>query len=227
MTPLCWPRSSRASSGQHLADGPPDPEHRIATIAFIRFSGTDDVLAHDGVDELGERLHRLVTLVEDALAPEGVTMLATDIDSDGGKFFLGSGVPFTREDDEGRMVRALRRVAEADLPFPVQLGANRGHVFAAEIGIDERAAYSAMGDTTNTAARIMSKAPAGTLFVHPAVLEHSRTTFEAAPAGPFAMKGKSVPLLVQRVGEETGTRVRHVRGAPALPRAGEGGGAGL
>jgi tetratricopeptide (TPR) repeat protein/class 3 adenylate cyclase len=192
--------------GQHLAEGPPDPEHRIATIAFIRFSGTDGVLADAGVAELAERLHRLVTGVEAALEPEGVTMLATDLDTDGGKFFLGSGVPFTREDDEGRMVRALRRVADSDLPFPVQLGANRGHVFAAEVGIAERAAYSAMGDTTNTAARIMSKAPAGTLYVHPAVLEHARTTFEATPAGPFAMKGKAVPLLVHEVGEETGTR---------------------
>jgi class 3 adenylate cyclase/tetratricopeptide (TPR) repeat protein len=192
--------------GEHLADGPPDPEHRIATIAFIRFSGTDGVLAEEGVDELAERLHLLVTVVEGALEPEGVTLLATDLDTDGGKFFLGSGVPFTREDDEGRMVRALRRVAASDVPFPVQLGANRGHVFAAELGIAERAAYSAMGDTTNTAARIMSKAPAGTLYVHPAVLEHARTTFEVTPAGPFAMKGKAVPLLVHEVGEETGTR---------------------
>jgi class 3 adenylate cyclase/tetratricopeptide (TPR) repeat protein len=192
--------------GAHLAEGPPDPEHRIATIAFIRFSGTDEVLAEEGVEELGERLHRLVSVVEDALAPEDVTLLATDLDTDGGKFFLGSGVPFTREDDEGRMVRALRRVADADVPFPVQLGANRGHVFAAELGVPERAAYSSMGDTTNTAARIMAKAPPGSLYVHPAVLEHSRTTFQVTPAGPFAMKGKSVPLLVHDVGEETGTR---------------------
>ncbi len=192
--------------GAHLAGGPPDPEHRIATIGFVRFSGTDAVLAEEGVEELADRLDRLVSAVEAALEPEGVTLLATDLDTDGGKFFLGSGVPFTREDDEGRMVRALRRVADSTLPFPVQLGANRGHVFAAELGIPQRAAYSAMGDTTNTAARIMSKAPAGTIYVHPAVLEHSRTTFQATPAGPFAMKGKAVPLLVHEVGEETGTR---------------------
>jgi class 3 adenylate cyclase/tetratricopeptide (TPR) repeat protein len=192
--------------GAHLAGGPPDPEHRLATIGFIRFSGTDTVLEEHGVEELAERLHRLVTAVESALEPEGVTLLATDLDSDGGKFFLGSGVPFTREDDEGRMVRALRRVVEADPPFPVQLGANRGHVFAAEVGVAERAAYSAMGDTTNTAARIMAVAPAGTVYVHPSVLQYSRTTFQVTPAGPFAMKGKSHPVLVHEVGEETGTR---------------------
>ena len=147
--------------GEFLAPGPPDPEHRVATIAFVRFSGTDTVLAQQGPLALAERLHELVTSVEAALEVEGVTLLATDLDTDGGKFFLGAGVPSTREDDEGRMLRALRRIADADLSMPLQLGVNRGHVFAAEVGVDGRAAYSAMGDTTNTAARITSTAPAG------------------------------------------------------------------
>ena len=144
--------------------------------------------------------------MEEALDAEGVTLLATDIDTDGGKFFLGSGVPVTKEDDEGRMVRVLRRIADAGLPLPLQLGVNRGHVFAAEVGIPERAAYSAMGDTTNTAARIMSTAPKGVIHAHPTVLEHSRTRFAVTPAGPFTMKGKSVPMSVYAVGEELGTR---------------------
>jgi class 3 adenylate cyclase/tetratricopeptide (TPR) repeat protein len=192
--------------GEYLAPGPPDPEHRVATIAFVRFSGTDTVLAQEGPQALAERLHALVSTVEEALEAEGVTLLATDLDTDGGKFFLGAGVPSTREDDEGRMLRALRRIADADLPLPLQLGVNRGHVFAAEVGVDGRAAYSAMGDTTNTAARIMSTAAPGAIHAHPDVLEHSRTRFAVTPAGPFAMKGKAQPLAVYAVGEETGTR---------------------
>ncbi len=121
-------------------------------------------------------------------------------------FFLGSGVPQSSEDDEGRMLRALRQFVDSDLPLPVQAGCNRGHVFAAEVGASTRAAYSAMGDTTNTAARIMSKAAPGLLYAHPAVLENSRTLFATTPAGPFAMKGKALPLLVYDVGDEAGTR---------------------
>ena len=192
--------------GDFLAPGPPDPEHRVATIAFVRFSGTDTVLAQQGPQALADRLHELVTSVEAALEVEGVTLLATDLDTDGGKFFLGAGVPSTREDDEGRMLRALRRIADADPSLPLQLGVNRGHVFAAEVGVDGRAAYSAMGDTTNTAARITSTAPPGSIHAHPDVLEHSRTRFAVTPAGPFAMKGKALPLAVYAVGEETGTR---------------------
>ena len=191
--------------GEYLDPGIPDPEHRIASIAFIKFSGTDALLAGPGPDVLAEALHRTVSLVEEALAPESISLLATDLDSDGGKFFLGSGIPTSFEDNEGRMLRALRRIADSDSPLPLQLGVNRGHVFAAEVGIPERGAYTGMGDTTNTAARIMSKATAGKLYAHPAVLEHSRTRFAVTPAGPFAMKGKAVPLLVYEVGEELGT----------------------
>jgi tetratricopeptide (TPR) repeat protein len=192
--------------GDYLDERVPDPEHKVATIGFARFSGTDVMLAVDGPAAVAEALHATLSVFEDALVAEGVTLLATDLDSDGGKLFMGSGVPFSSEDDEGRMLRAMRRVLDAGTPLPVQIGVNRGHVFAAEVGALERAAYSAMGDTTNTAARIMSKAPHGVMYAHPTVLEQSRTLFATEPAGPFPMKGKAIPVLVHAVGEELGTR---------------------
>lgn len=209
--------------GEYLAPAVPDPEHRLAAIAFIRFSGTDALLAGPGPDALAKALHETVTIVQAALEPEGVTLLGTDIDSDGGKFFLASGIPVAFEDNEGRMLRALRRIADTASPLSLQLGVNRGHVFVAEIGIPARAAYSGMGDTTNTAARIMSKAPPGRLFAHPSVLEHSLTRFAVTPAGPFPMKGKLLPVLVYDVGEEIGTREEPTSGTrlPFLGRDAE------
>ena len=113
--------------GEYLAPGPPDPEHRVATHRLR------PVLRHRRRSRRARARRRwprrcttLVSTVEEALEAEGVTLLATDLDTDGGKFFLGSGVPTTREDDEGRMLRALRRIADADLPLPLQLGVNRG-----------------------------------------------------------------------------------------------------
>ena len=94
--------------GAYLDDGTPDPEHRTACIAFVRFSGTDRLLAEHGPDAVAAAVGEVVTLVEAALAPEGVTLLATDVDADGGKFYLASGVPRASEDDEGRMLRAIR-----------------------------------------------------------------------------------------------------------------------
>ncbi|HSN07336.1 MAG TPA: adenylate/guanylate cyclase domain-containing protein [Candidatus Angelobacter sp.] len=197
--------------GEYLAERVPDPEHKVATIGFARFSGTDELLAGPGHDAVADALHRTISVFEEALIGEGVTLLATDLDSDGGKLFMSSGVPSSSEDDEGRMLRAMRDVLDVGTPLPLQIGVNRGHVFVAEVGAAERSAYSAMGDTTNTSARIMAKAPHGVLFAHPTVLEQSRTLFSTEPAGPFAMKGKTVPVPVFAVGEELGTRAAAAR----------------
>jgi class 3 adenylate cyclase/tetratricopeptide (TPR) repeat protein len=207
-----------ASLGEVLEAGPPEPEHRVACIAFIRFSGTDALMRDSGPDAVAEALQATVATAQDAFAAEDISLLTIDIDSDGGKFFLACGVPRASEDDEGRMLRALRLIVARGTPLPLQFGVSRGHVFAAEVGMPWRAAYSAMGDTTNTAARICAKAPAGAIYAHPSVLDESRTLFETQPEGPFLFKGKKTPQVVYRVGEETGTRGRE--GREKLPLTG-------
>ena len=195
--------------GEVLARGAPEPEHRVACIAFVRFSGTDALLEREGPDAVAAALDATIGIAQRIFETEDITLLTVDIDKDGGKLFLGSGVPQATEDDEGRMLRALRRLADAKTPLPLQLGVNRGHVFAAEVGTPRRAAYSAMGDTTNTAARICAKAPPGELYAHPSVLVHSRTKYATEQAGPFTFKGKKVPQVVYRVGEETASPAGH------------------
>ena len=106
------------------------------------------------------------------------------------------------------MLRALRRIAATPLPLALQMGVDRGHVFVAELGTPRRAAYSAMGDTTNTAARIAATAPVGALYADPSVLEHARTLYDATPVGPFTMKGKGEPLTLYEVGDKLGRRTR-------------------
>jgi len=194
--------------GELLAHAPPEPEHRVACIAFLRFSGTDALLQRDGRDATARALDATLDTIQCSFDEEGVTLLAVDIDRDGGKVFAASGAPQSSEDDEGAMLRALRRILDQGTPLPLQIGVNRGHVFAAELGTTRRAAYSAMGDTTNTAARIAAKAPPGAIYVHPAVLDYSLTLFDVEPTGPFILKGKKTPQLVYSVAEERGTRSR-------------------
>ena len=196
-----------AALGRHL-EVRPEPEHRIACIAFARFSGTDALLRERGPAAVAAALDATVGIVQRRLDEFGVTLLAIDVDRDGGKFFLAAGVPFTHEDDEGVMLRALKRIGEDAPPLALQIGVNRGHVFAAEVGARDRAAYSAMGDTTNVAARICAKAPPGAIYAHPTVLDQSLTRFEVSDAGPFAFKGKTKPMLVYAVGAEIGLRRR-------------------
>ena len=117
-----------------MQHGSAEFEHRIATVAFLRFSGVDGVLASRGPDDVAEALERLVSTVQEAAEAESVTFLASDIDEDGGKLILVSGVPRAQTDDEGRMLRTVRALADADLALPVQIGVNHGHVFAGPLG---------------------------------------------------------------------------------------------
>ena len=182
-----------------------EPGHRSATISFVRLSGSDALL-DEGVDVLADALDVSIGLVEDSLAAEGLTLLTVDVDRDGVKCFSAAGAPAGTEDDEGRMLRALRMIVTAELPLQVQAGVNRGHVFVAEIGSSERAAVLGHGRHHQHCPRIAGKAPAGSLYAHGAVLERARIRYESDAVGPFQFKGKREPLVVYAVGRETGPR---------------------
>lgn len=189
-----------------LAHGAPDPVHRIATIAFFKFTGTDDRLESAGPEALADDLDRTLAIVQEAFAAEDIALLDVDVDANGGKFFCSSGVLRASEDDEGRMLRAARSIIDAKPPLALKVGINRGHVFAGELGARDQAMFSNMGDTVNTAARIMVTAPTGEIHAHPAVLESARVRYSAEPQGPFTFKGKAQPQMVYRVGEELGPK---------------------
>jgi hypothetical protein len=137
---------------------------------------------------------------------EAVTFLATDIDADGGKIILASGVPTARDDDEGRALRVARTIMDAPHRLRLRIGIHRGHVFSGEIGTTFRATYTVMGDTVNLAARLMAAAGENEIYASPAVLDRSRTLFETRTLEPFAVKGKAEPVQAFAVGAELGSR---------------------
>jgi class 3 adenylate cyclase/tetratricopeptide (TPR) repeat protein len=205
----------------HLQHGSAEFEHRIATVAFLRFSGVDGVLASRGPDDVAGALERLVSTVQEAAEAESVTFLASDIDEDGGKLILVSGVPRTRTDDEGRMLRTVRALADADLALPVQIGVNHGHVFAGTLGAARRGTFTAMGDTVNVAARLMAAAPTGAVYATLDVLDRSRHAFDATPTEPLFVKGKAQPVQAFILGEEIGARPADANMGPFVGRTEE------
>ena len=191
---------------EHLGSGLVEPEHRLATIGFLKFKGVDALLRKEGPDSTASELDRLFSQVEAAANEERVSFLASDIDADGGKIILATGVPRSQHDDEGRMLRALRRAIDIELLLELRAGVNRGHVFAGNIGTPFRSTYTVMGDTVNLAARLMAAARPGELYAAPSVLNLSSTLFETTALPPFEVKGKSQPVHAFAVGEETGVR---------------------
>jgi class 3 adenylate cyclase/tetratricopeptide (TPR) repeat protein len=214
----CIPRGLR----EHLLAGHQEPEHRLVTIAFLRFSGIEAMLERDGPAAALDALDQLVGGVQDAVDQHGVTFLASDIDADGGKLILTAGAPSSGGNDEERMLLALQQVVAAGPPLPLEVGVNVGHVFAGDIGPAYRRTYTVMGDAVNLAARVMSRAEPGDVLAADEVLAASSTAFETRALAPFMVKGRSAPVSASTVGRVLGTRSIHVRTElPFVGRAAE------
>ena len=180
-----------------LVGGSVEAEHRHATAAFVKFSGTDALVADLAAAEAS--LGALADVVSEVTSELEVTWLESDIDRDGGKLYLVAGAPWSAGGDEERMLRAARAIVDARVGPPISVGINRGPVFAGPIGSAERRTYAVMGDTVNLAARLAGRAERGEILATADVLERSRAGFAAEPR-QFLMKGKARPVTGYSLG---------------------------
>ena len=192
----------------HVLAGPQPAEHRVVTVAFVRFEGTDALIAEHGADAASTALDELIAVVQEAADELQVCFLGSDIDEGGGKLILTAGAPRAHGDDEERMLLALRRIIDARTTLPVRIGVHRGPLFAGDVGPWYRRTYTVMGDVVNLAARLTAAAPLGTIYATAAVLEHSPTRFETLALAPFTVKGKAQPVQALKVGPVLGRRGR-------------------
>ena len=198
----CVPRAIR----DYLGENPVEPEHRQATVAFLRFAGTDALLAEEGASGTAEALDQAMRTVQQAADEHRVTFLETDIDEDAVRVVLVAGAPETAGDDEERMLRTVRSIADANLRLQLHAGINRGRVFTGEVGAPFRKTYAIMGETAALAARLMSKAGPGSVLAGAEVVERSRTPFETVELEPFQVKGKKAPVVAHDVRAVAGGR---------------------
>ncbi|MET0734988.1 MAG: adenylate/guanylate cyclase domain-containing protein, partial [Microbacterium sp.] len=175
-----------------------EPDHRWAAIGFVQVSGVPD---EPGAGDL-ERMSRLTALVEQIAAETGVTLLDVDPAIGGYRYFLTAGAPTAVEDPEGRLITASLRLVTADSGYALRAGVTSGRVFAGFVGAHFRQTYTVMGDPTNLAARLTSRAEPGTVLVARGVLERTTRPFQTADAGTISVKGKTQGIPVAVVTDE-------------------------
>jgi len=126
--------------------------------------------------------------------------------------FLGDGImalfgaPIAHEDHAQRAVHAalgIRAVLEPykedlqrrrGINFEVRQGINTGLVVVGSIGSDLRMDYTAIGDTTNVAARLQQAADPGRVMISEVTHRLVSGYFHTRSVGELALKGKAEPV---------------------------------
>jgi class 3 adenylate cyclase/tetratricopeptide (TPR) repeat protein len=121
------------------------------------------------------------------------------------------GAPVAHEDHAQRACYAALAVQKAmgeygekikkdtGLDFQIRIGLNSGPVIVGSIGDDLRMDYTAVGDTTNLAARIETEADSGTILVSENTHKIARSYFEFVSIGKLEVKGKEKPQEAYKI----------------------------
>src|SRR6266571_5257308 len=129
------------------------------------------------------------------------------------------GAPLAHEDSPRRAVhaalaiqRAIRDVAQAlqaerGLSLQMRIGINTGLVVVGKIGDDLRMDYTAVGDTTNLAARLQQMAQPGSVVMSAATHQHVAGFFDTRDLGEVPVKGRA-PVLAFEVLRSRSRRTR-------------------
>jgi class 3 adenylate cyclase len=178
-----------------------EPEHRTVAVAFLRFDGTDTLLAEEGADVVTAAVDDVLRNVQQATAAHGVSFLDTDVDVNGGKILLVGGAPSSAGDDTDRLLTAVSAIVNRAGGLPLQAGISQGRVFTGDTGSPTRRTYSVKGDAVNLAARLAGHAESGSILMAADVLEHTRRSYAVSDAPTASLKGKSKPVPVVTLGE--------------------------
>jgi adenylate cyclase len=170
---------------------------RECTVLFSDLRGFTSFAEELEPDRVIEVLNRYLEEMSDAIMDAGGTLVA----------YMGDGImavfgaPIEQEDHADRALDAAREMLRVRLPrfnewmqeqglgdgFAMGIGINSGTVMSGQVGSERRIEYTAIGDTTNTAARLegMTKGSGHQVFV--------------ADSTKVAMRGAEVELQI--VGE--------------------------
>ena len=177
-------------------------ERKQVTVLFADVSGFTSLSEHQDPEDVHRFMNRAFELMlAEVHRYEGTV-----------NQFLGDGImalfgaPIAHEDHAQRATHAalgLRKVLEAyhdelqetrGIGFRVRQGLNSGLVVVGSIGSDLRMDYTAVGDTTNVAARLQQTADPGRIVLSDTTHRLVDDYFHTRPLGELVVKGKTEPV---------------------------------
>lgn len=182
-------------------------ERKQVTVLFCDLAGSTALAERMDPEEYHDLLERYLEIAfREIYRFEGII---NQLAGDG--FMALFGAPIAHEDAPQRAVRAALQIQQAlirlneqllserQLELHARVGINTGPVVVGNVGNDLKMDYTAIGDTTNLAARLEALAEPGTVLMSESTSRLVRGLFRVRPLGPLAIKGKSEPIAVFEV----------------------------
>ena len=201
---------------------PPTSERRLVTVLFADLVGFTSYAAERDAEEVRETLSRYFELASDIVARYGGTI----------EKFIGDavmavwGAPTALEDDAERAVRAGLELVDAVHTLGDGIDARAG-VLTGEAAVTLGATNQGIvaGDMVNTASRLQSVAPPGTVLVGETTQRTASGAIVFEAAGEQVLKGKTAPVAAWRavrvVAERGGRNRTDMLEAPFVGREDE------
>jgi adenylate cyclase len=188
------------------------PDFPSPTVLFVNLIGlpesVDDALPSEESDLVGS-FSKVFALINAAVEARGGVLKKVTYHVAGSDIVIYFGAPVAHTDDSIRAVEAALAIRDviAGLKPPTvggsrvkvtcQMGLARGAAFAAEIGEPRgRREFNVLGDTVNTAARLMGKAVNNQIYMTESVYQQVMNRFDCEVLEPISLKGKAAPTPV-------------------------------
>lgn len=179
----------RTGGGAFLA------ELRPAFPLFLRFGGIDYDADEDAIGKLDDFLRRVQMIV----TSYGGNLLHLTLGDKGAYLYAVFGSPLAHEDDAARAAAAaleLRELQSITAATDIQIGIAYGRLRSGTYGHERRLTFTCLGDAVNLAARLMSKALPGQIYVAESVRRAAGDGFTWEELAPTTVKGKADPVSV-------------------------------
>src|SRR5688572_10953998 len=181
-------------------------ERKQVTVLFVDVAGFTSM--SERLDP--EEVHRLMRGAFDRMLAEVHRYEGTVNQFLGDGIMALFGAPIAHEDHGRRAVHAAlgiarvldeyrRELVPRGVTFRTRQGLNTGLVVVGSIGGDLRMDYTAIGDTTNVAARLQQSAEPGRVTVSDATHRLVRAYFETRTIGEIHLKGRDEPIVAWEV----------------------------
>ena len=174
---------------------------REISVVFIDLRGFTAFTDRAEPEEVMELLHEFHAIMGRIVVAHGGTL--ERFAGDSVMVFFNDPVPMERPAEEAVRMALTMQAAFPPLAaqwsargFDLGLGCGiaQGYATLGQIGFEGRWDYAAIGSVTNLAARLCAEAKSGEIIVDRKIMARLGQQVDAAPLGPFALKGLLQPV---------------------------------